>query len=600
MSSVLSLKVKESLKKARWVFPETSANDVERIARSHNLPEFVARLLALRGVEQEGVQGFLYPTLREHFPDPFAMAGMRALAEDVADAIQNNVPIGVFADFDVDGATSSAILKRFFRYLGQDVPVYIPDRLAEGYGPSREAFAALKERGAEFILICDCGITAFESVKAGREMGLKLAILDHHEPEDTLPEAQHVIDPKRKDDTSGLDMLAACGVAFMTCVAVNSVLRERGYYKEAIEEPPLKRWMDIVALGTVCDMVPLRGVNRLFVRAGFEQMGMMSNPGIKALCEVGNINEAPTPAHAGWSLGPRINAGSRVHRSDLGSLLLSTDDIEEARSIAWTLEDCNKERKAIQSSMMDEAIRKVEEESLDQDPIIIVGDVQWHPGLSGLVAGRIKERYGKPAICVTYTENPLGIVEGRGSGRSVPGFSMAQAFIDARNLGLLVKGGGHAMAGGFTIIPDRLPEFRAFLMEHARVQMAAHDPTPVIQIDAIATVAGARADMVKLVTQNVGPFGVGNPEPVFVLSHVRVWQADVLKDKHIRVMLSDWEGTGRMKAMLFSGVGTALGDALMSQRNHPFHLAGQFQINIWQGRESVEFHITDGALAIEN
>lgn len=582
------------------MFPKAAQDDVARIAQTHDLPEFVARLLTLRGVAADDVQGFLYPTLRDNFPDPFSMAGMRDLAEALGDAVQKGTKIGVFADFDVDGATSSSILKRFFRHLGQDVPVYIPDRLCEGYGPSGEALQALKEQGAEFVLIVDCGITAFEAVQAGRELGLTLAILDHHEPEETLPNAQHVIDAKRSDDTSGLDMLAACGVAFMVCVAVNSVLRERGYFNGDRAEPNLKAWMDIVALGTVCDMVPMRGVNRLFVRSGFEQMAYMNNPGIKALCEVANIQDAPTVQHAGWSLGPRINAGSRVHRSDLGSKLLSTDDLEEARSIAWTLEDCNKERKEIQSSMMDEAIGKVSAEGLDQYPIIVVGDPDWHPGLSGLVAGRLKERFGKPAVCITYAENPEGILEGRGSGRSVPGFSMAEAFIGARQKGLLVKGGGHAMAGGFTILPDKLPEFREYLYQNVKEQLEAHDPTPEILIDSIATIQGARAQWVKMVTQYVGPFGVENPEPVFALANVRIWAVDVLKDKHIRLQLSDWEGVGRMKAMLFGGVGTELGQAILTQKHQPFHFAGQFQINSWQGRESVEFHISDGALVLNN
>lgn len=596
----LALKVSESLKKSRWVYPDVKQDDVVQIAQSNDLPEFVARLLCLRGVEANDVRGFLNPTLREHFPDPFSMAGMKALAEDLADAIETGRTIGVFADFDVDGATSSAILKRFFRHLGQDVPVYIPDRLCEGYGPSAEALQALKEQGADIVLIVDCGITAFEAVQAGTDMGLTICVLDHHEPEDKLPNSKHIINPKRHDDTSGLDMLAACGVAFMVCVAVNNVLKARDYFtKQGIGEPNMKGWMDILALGTVCDMVPMRGVNRLFTRIGFEQMAFQNNPGIRALCEVANIQEAPNAQHAGWSLGPRINAGSRVHRSDLGSQLLSTDDLEEARSIAWTLEDCNKERKEIQREMMEEAIDKVEAEGLADMPIIIVGDIDWHAGLSGLVAGRLKERYGKPSVCVTYAENPLGILEGRGSGRSVPGFSMADAFIEGRNKGLLVKGGGHAMAGGFTIMPDKLPAFRDFLYENVEKQMAEYDPTPEVLIDAIATVQGARADMVKLVTQNVGPFGVGNPEPVFALANVRVHQVDILKDKHIRLLISDWEGVGRMKAMLFGGVGTELGETLINKPKLPYHLAGQFSINSWQGRESVEFHVTDGALVTE-
>lgn len=594
-----ALHVKESLAKNRWVFPPVETDAVARIASMHNLPEFIARLLHARGVKAEEVEAFLYPTLRSHFPDPFSLAGMEALAVDVAKAIQTGRSIGVFADFDVDGATSAAILIRFLRHFEINAPLYIPDRLSEGYGPSREALLNLKDRGAEFILMADCGITAFEAVASGREMGLDIAVLDHHEAEDTLPNATHIINPKRKDDTSGLTMLAACGVSFMVCVAVNNVLKREGYYtKTGLAEPPLKSWLDLVALGTVCDMVPMIGINRLFVRSGFEQMAAFNNPGIKALCTVGNVQSAPDPTHAGFVLGPRINAGSRVHRSDLGARLLATDNHEEAQSLAWTLEDCNKQRREIQSVMVDQAMRRVEMEGLGADPVIVIGDPDWHPGLAGLVAGRLKDRFGKPAVVITYAANPLGVLEGRGSGRSVRGVNIANAFIDARNEGLLTKGGGHAMAGGFTLDPACFPAFREFMIEHIKKQLEHIDLTQEIQIDGIASIQAAEPGMIRIVTRHVGPFGVGHPEPVFALANVRLHMVDVLKDKHIRAHVSDWEGGKRIKTMLFNGVGTPLGDAMLKRHNQPFHLAGQFQINSWQGRESVEFHISDGALVL--
>lgn len=595
-----ALNVDRSLGGARWVFPHADMESVARMAQRHDLPEFVARMLCLRGVDAERVQEFLFPTLRDHFPDPMAMAGMPAFAAYMADAIRTGKSVGIFADFDVDGATSAAILTRFFRAIGMDVPVYIPDRMSEGYGPSIDALQNLKARGVDIVIMADCGITAFDPVAQGREIGLDIVIFDHHEPEETLPNANHVINPKRHDDTSGLDMLAACGVCFMACVAINTTLRASGYYSDTARvEPTLKSWMDLVALGTVCDMVPLTGVNRLFVRAGFQQMAYMNNPGIQALCEVGGVDKAPEPSHAGFVLGPRINAGSRVHRSDLGAALLSTDDLEEARSIAWTLEKCNDERKAIQSDMTREAIARVEEQGLHHGPVIIVDDEKWHPGLAGLVAGRLKDRFGKPAIVVTYARMADGTMEGRGSGRSVPGISMADAFIDARNAGLLVKGGGHAMAGGFTVLPAQLEAFKEFLNQNIKNQSENIDLSIQKTVDSIATVRGAQLSFVRLLQDNVGPFGVGNAEPVFALANVRLHGVDVLKEKHIRLLVSDWEGGTRMKAMLFNGVGTALGEALLKSHGRPFHLAGQFQINSWQGRESVKFLVSDGAFAME-
>lgn len=597
MSSFLD--VRQSLKESRWVFPAVEQDIVARISQLHGLPDYIARMLHIRGVGPDDVESFLHPTLRNHFPDPFSLRGMKEFAEDIAARIIDGETIGILADFDVDGGTSGAIVRRFLRACGIEPPVYIPDRLTEGYGPSAAALQSLKEQGATYVIMSDCGTTAFEAVAAGREMGLHIAIFDHHESEDRLPDANHIINPKRKDCESGLGMLAACGVAFLSCVAINNVLRrEKFFEKNGWPEAPLKNWIDLVALGTVCDMVPMTGPNRLFVRAGFAQMTQKTNAGIRALCEVANLDSALEPTHAGFVFGPRINAGSRVHKSDLGIKLLSTDDMDEARSIAFVLDDCNEQRKKIQSDMMKQAIAKVEEQGLDQHPVIVVGDPDWHPGLSGLVAGRLKERFGKPAFVVTYAENMEGVLEGRGSGRSIAGVSVADALIDARNAGLLTKGGGHAMAGGFTVMPDRLPEFRAYLYEHVGRQMENINLATETIIDGVATVRGAQTHFVKLLSDQIGPFGIGNAEPVFALANVRVHMADVLKEKHIRLQVSDWEGGRRMKAIMFNGVGTAVGDALLKQTARPFHLAGQFQINSWQGNESVEFFVSDAAFAM--
>lgn len=594
------LNVKRSLKDSRWVFPAVEQDVVMRISQMHGLPDYIARMLHVRGVQPDDVPSFLNPTLRDHFPDPFTMAGMKEFAEWMAAKIIDGEKIGILADFDVDGATSAAIMIRFLRHCGQEAPVYIPDRLGQGYGPNLKALQSLHHDGAKTVVMLDCGTTAFEPVTQGRNIGLDIAIFDHHEAEDTLPDASHVINPKRKDDRSGLDMLAACGVTFLSCVAINNVLRrEKFFEKKNIEPAPMKSCIDLVALGTVCDMVPMTGPNRLFTRAGFAQMAFRTNPGIRALCEVSNLETAPDAKDAGFSLGPRINAGSRVHKSDLGAKLLSTDSLDEARSIAFVLDDCNEQRKKIQAQMMKEAVERVEKDGLDQGPVIVVSDPQWHSGLSGLVAGRLKERFGKPAIVVTFVENENGVIEGRGSGRSITGVSMADAFIGARNEGILLKGGGHAMAGGFTVMPDRLPEFRDFLTANITAQMENVDATVETTIDGIATIRGAQAPFVKILNEQIGPFGPQNLEPCFALANVRVQMADVLKDKHIRVQMSDWEGGGRMKGMFFYGVGTKLGEALLKGGQKLFHMAGQFKINSWQGRESVEFMISDAAHAAE-
>lgn len=590
------MQFQESLTNRQWVMSPYNAQEAMRIAQGHGVPEIVGRLLAARDVKFDQVERFLWPRLRDHFPDPFKLKDMENLADYLAQAVIDGRKIGVFADFDVDGATSSAVLKRFFRALGQEVPVYIPERLSEGYGPSAAAFAKLKEQGAEIILTVDCGITSFGPAEAAAEMGVELIILDHHEPEESLPPAKFVIDPKRKDDYSEYDELAAVGVAFLTCVAVNAKLRDKGFYKSR-PEPQLKTLLDLVALGTICDMVPQRGPNRVLVRYGLEQMNTRANVGLRALCEVSGVKNQPTPYHIGFGLGPRINAGSRVHQSDLGSKLLSTEDYEEAKNIAWTLNDCNEKRKNIQKEMTVEALEKVKTLGMEDDTVIIVDSEGWHPGLSGLVAGKLKERYQRPACVVTYAKNENDVLEGRGSGRSVPGVNIAASFIDARSEGLLVKGGGHAMAGGFTIEPEKLDGFRRFVQDHVKTQLAGAPILPELQIDALATVSGAGLDFVKLVQEQMSPFGAGNPEPVFALPQIRIGKADIMAERHIRCYISDLEGGAGIKAVAFGAVKSPLGDALLSAGDTPIHLAGCFQINEWQGRSSVEFHIQDAVKA---
>lgn len=579
----------KSLMQARWVQPDVDLRDIQKVVQQHDLPEVVARLLLQRGVKPAEIPAFLNPTLKEHFPDPFSLTDMEPLAGYVAEAIDAKKSFAIFGDFDVDGATSSAVLYRFLKHCGVEAPIYIPGRLTEGYGPNTDALQKLKDNGAEILFLLDCGTTAFDVVEAGAEMGLKILILDHHEAEDRLPAARHVINPKRKDDTSGLDMLAAVGVTFMTCVAINSKLRDIGFFENnGIEEAPLKHWLDLVALGTVCDMVPLTNVNRLLVRSGFMQMQNSDNAGLRALIEVSGISGALSPYHAGFVLGPRINAGSRVHRSELGAKLLSYDDAEEANNIAWTLNDCNDKRKAIQQEMEREAINQVEDRGLDQYPMIFVTSESFHQGLSGLVAGRLKEKYGKPACVVAFEDG-----EGRGSGRSIAGVHIAQAFIDARNEGIIEKGGGHAMAGGFAVAQEHVEAFRAFLYAHVEKQLQNADANIETVIDGIISVRGARPDFVKLVQDHVGPFGQEHPEPLFLFQNVRVWSADVVGDAHIRLRISDWEGGTQMKAMAFRAVGTPMGDAFLKQGKAAFNLLGTLKIDNWGGQEKVEMHVRD-------
>ena len=590
-----------SLKKARWVLPDPSLDEIALIKQRHDVPEIVARLLVQRGIPHDQVDRFLNPTLKNDFPDPFSLKGMGDMAEDVAIAIGEKKNFAIFGDFDVDGATSSAILARFLKGVGIDAPIYIPERLSEGYGPNIGALQSLKDGGADVIMMLDCGTTAFDIVKAGTDMGLKIIILDHHESEDKLPECWHVVNPKRKDDSSGLDMLAAVGVTFLSCVAINNRLRDRGFFEQnGIDEPDLRSMLDVLALGTVCDMVPLTSANRLFVRSGFALPPQSMNLGMRSLMQVAGISAPISTYDCGFVLGPRINAGSRVHKADLGAQLLTIDDPEECQNIAWTLNDCNDKRKAIQKSMEEQAIAMVEAQNMQDDPIIVVAHEDWHAGLSGLVAGQIKEKYQKPACVVTYAHDLSGKKEGRGSGRSIPGVHIAQSFIDARNEGLLEKGGGHAMAGGFTVDPDKVEQLRTFLCTHIAKQMENTDVNVETEIDAVLTTQGVTVDLIEMLQNQVGPFGQEYPEPVFMLENVRIHKADILGTNHIRVMMSDWEGGTRIKGMAFRSADTPLGDALLSGNMRPYNVIGQLKVNEWQGRKTPEIHITDVSEAQES
>lgn len=575
--------------------PEDNRDTAARMAREHNIPEIVARVLVQRGIASEDVAGFLNPTLRAHFPDPARLHGMHAFAKACAARIENGEIIGILGDFDVDGATSTAILVRYLRACGIDAPFVIPDRLKDGYGPNARAFETLKEAGANFVILADCGITATTPIEyAVNDLGLTVAVIDHHEPADGLPPAQHIVNPKLDMCESGYAMLAACGVVFLACVAVNAVLRERDFFKDR-EEPPLKNWLDLVALGTVCDMVPLTGPNRMFVRLGFQAMAAHNNPGLRALCETAKINGLPTPEHAGFQLGPRINAGSRVYRSDLGAKLLSTDDTDEALNIAWQLHDCNEERKSKQATMMKEAA--VMASSYAQKGAIVLSAHGWHAGLCGLVAGRLKDQHKVPACVITLVELEDGTSEGRGSVRSVKGVNVAALLQEAAAEGLLIKGGGHAMAGGLTIAPDKISVFRDWFSAQAATAMAAFDPTPECVVDGMVSLGGIRPEFVKILNDHVGPYGQGHAEPVFVIPDVTLLQVDTVGTGHVRCTVTETSGGGRMKCIAFGAEGTPMGDALLRGRGQRFHLQGCLKLNEWNGYVSAEMHITDAARA---
>ncbi len=565
-----------------------------RVVRAHQhrlgLGEPLARALASRGVGEDQGESYLSPTLRGLFPDPSSFADMDKAAEILVDAIVRKRPCAVFADYDVDGATSAAQLVRYFRALDAELSIYVPDRLAEGYGPSPAAFRRLKAEGAELVVTVDCGAAAHDALEAAAEMGLEVVVIDHHLMRGTQPPAAALVNPNRPDCVSGQGVLAAAGVTFVLLAALNRRARALGLF-DTRPEPDLRQWLDLAALGAVCDVTQLVGFNRALTSQGLKVMSAWGNPGLKALLEVAGGKGPATTFHAGFMLGPRINAGGRVGRSDLGARLLSTDDPDLARELAQELDALNLTRKQVEQDTLEEAVRWIEQRSnLDPDaPALVVAGQGWHPGVVGIVASRLRERYRKPTIVIGLDE---AANVGKGSGRSQPGVNLGRAVQAAFDEGLLLAGGGHAMAAGLTIRPDVIPEFRAFLAERLAEESAAAFAADALEIDALISPSGAdRALWTEF--QRMTPFGPGNPEPMFAMAQVRIERAMAVKGGHVRCTLVDSNGT-KIRAVAWRSGDTDLGRRLLAG-DGTLHVVGKLKPDDWSGREGVELEIEDAA-----
>lgn len=586
------LSVEKSILGKRWTFAHADERIANGIAQAHNLPDMVSRVLVARGIMPEDIGEFLNPTLKAQLPNPSALQDMDRAADRIADAIVKGEKVAVFGDYDVDGATSSALLRRFFRAQGRELRVYIPDRIKEGYGPNAPALLKLKDEGMHVVVTVDCGITAFEPLEAGKAAGLDIIVLDHHRAEPKLPDVYAVVNPNRLDDTSGQGQMAAVGVTFLAIVAVNRKLRALGWYNESRPEPRILQWLDLVALGTVCDIVPLTGVNRAYVSQGLRVMAMRMNPGIAALADLAAVSEAPNTFHAGFVFGPRVNAGGRVGESDLGWRLLSTDDKLEARVLAQKLHEYNAERKNIEQDVIDYALGYVEDKAKDDFVILACGE-GWHPGVIGIVAARVKERYNRPTCIVSFDERGIG----KASARSVSGIDLGAAIVAAKDAGLLIAGGGHKMAAGFTVARHNFDALRAFLNKHARDQLKGADYVPELKLDSVLSTPALTIDLVDRLAL-LAPFGAGHSEPRFALTGVRVIRPTVVGERHVSCYIQDTAGGASVKAIAFRAMDTELGETLLKAGSTALHLAGHAVINTWQGNRNVNFQIVDAARVI--
>ncbi len=585
------LGVEASASGRRWRERAAEERTQRAIAQKLALPEIVARLLAARGLDAETAPSFLEPRLRDALPDPAHLKDMEKAAARLADAIERGERIAIFGDYDVDGATSAALLHRYLSQLGAAPLVYVPDRMKEGYGPNAPALLKLGQEGAKVIVTVDCGILAHAPIEAAAAAGLDVIVVDHHAAEPSLPPAYASINPNRLDETSPLKTLAAVGVAFLLLVALNRELRQRGRFANG-GEPALFDLLDLVALGTVCDVVPLVGLNRVLVAQGLKVMAQRANAGLVALAEVARIAEPIGAFHSGFLLGPRVNAGGRVGESTLGWRLLASDDPIEAKALAERLDGYNRERQAIEAEVLAQAIVRAQQQAAGGRAVVTVAGRDWHPGVVGIVASRVVERIGRP-VCVVGIVNGVG----KGSGRSIAGADLGAAVIAARQAGLLVNGGGHKMAAGFTVAEDKIEAFAEFVAERLAPAVAAAGGVPPLTIDATLSADGATRDLLAHF-ERLAPFGVGNAEPRLALAAARIGFVDPVGEQHLRVAIPLERG-GRLKAIAFRCVGQPLGNALVANRGGALHLAGHLRADRWNGRDDVQFVIDDAA-AVKN
>ncbi len=586
------LGVAQSVRGLQWRerIDPADLNLATAISQHHDLPELLGRVLAARGVSLDEVPVVLNPTIKALMPDPNVLQDMEKAAARLADAVVAREPIAVFGDYDVDGAASVALVHRFLAHHGLGCRVYIPDRLFEGYGPNAAAIEGLVTDGARLIVTVDCGTTSFEPLGVARRLGGEVIVIDHHQADEQLPDVHAVVNPNRQDDLSGLGQLCAAGVTFMVLVAVTRELRLRGYYSAAQSPPDLLDLLDLVALATVCDVVPLTGLNRAYVVKGLQVMRARRNIGLTALFDAAGLAQAPTPYHLGFVLGPRINAGGRIGDAALGARLLAGEDEVEAARIAQLLDKLNKERKAIETEMLEQAMIEAEQvlETSPSLPILVLGSESWHKGVVGLVASRLTDRFQRPSCVIAWDKD-----RGTASLRSVTGVDIGGAVRAAVSKGHLVKGGGHAMAAGLTVERDHLEQLKAFLADTLASAATQARAAAGLDLDGAMTAGGVTQELLQLI-ERAGPYGQGNPQPRFAFPAHRVKYTKIVGERHVRCALEAGDGS-RLDAVAFRAAGQPLGEALLASGGMPMHVAGTLRRDTWGGRDRIELTIDDVA-----
>ena len=571
-----------------WIFNKFLESDLKKYSEIYSLNEIVARLLAIRKKNIDNVDLFLNPTIKNNLPNPLKLKDMKNAINRTFETIKRNESIGIFGDYDVDGASSTALLVRYFSLLDQNIKTYIPDRKKEGYGPSVEGFNNLINLGVKIIFTVDCGTLSYDPIISAKKKDIDVIVLDHHQSDVRLPEACAIVNPNRYDDTSKLNYLCAAGVCFMFLVALNKKLRDENWFEiNKIKEPNILNFLDLVSLATVCDVVPLIGLNRAIVKQGLKVLKKRSNLGLKTLYDLCQIESQPTTYDLGFALGPRINAGGRVGKSSHGVNLLISDDPKKTYQIALDLEKYNQERKSIEFILSEKIHSEVK--NFHNYPVLVLSGNNWHEGIIGIVAARIKEKYNKPTILISL-DNKLG----KGSARSVFGFDIGKQIIKASQLGILKKGGGHKMAGGFTIEKEKIDLFREFLIKNFIKTKIDSSENLNIHLDSVIAPSALNEEFYENIN-SLGPFGSGNSEPKFVIENLRVIRSDIIKNNHIKLLLCGKDGSV-FKSFAWNAINSPLESFLNKKNNKNFSAAGKLKLNEWRGKKNIEFIIEDIAL----
>jgi len=580
--------ISTSVSGKNWILKKFSDTDIEKISNQNSVSQILAKLISIRKNKIKDVNAFLRPTIKNFLPNPLRLKDMKSAVDRTFSAIKNNEEIGIFGDYDVDGATSTALLSRYFLIIKKKTQIYIPDRKKEGYGPSITALENLVKKECKIIFTVDCGTLSFDPIKKIKEKNVDIIVLDHHQSEINLPTAYAIINPNRYDDTSELNYLCAAGVCFMFLVALNKKLRDENWFQvQNIKEPDMLDFLDLVSLGTVCDVVPLVDLNRAIVSQGLKVIKKRLNLGLKTLSDICKIDSFPNTYDLGYKLGPRINAGGRVGKSSHGAELLISDNPQRTYEIALDLEKFNNERKSIEFLLYNEINSKIQRHS--NSPILVLDGENWHEGVMGIIASRLKDKYNKPSILIS-TDNELG----KGSARSIVGFDIGSQIIKAVQIGLLIKGGGHKMAGGFTIKKENIYNFKDFLINNFNKFYIDKLETKNLYIDSIIAPSALNEEFFNEINL-LAPFGPGNTEPKFVIQNLKIIKSEIVGENHIKSILLGNDGS-TFKTMAWNVKNTALESFLTKNIKNKINIAGKMKENIWKGEKKIEFIIEDIAL----